>query len=61
MGSDFYQVLWKRKLSGVSVDRQLINRRKNGEIYNLLAHISPITNSEGQILGWIATEEDISR
>lgn len=60
MGSDFYQVLWKSKLSGVSVDRQLINRRKNGEIYNVLAHISPIKNSEGQILGWIATEEDIS-
>lgn len=60
MSNEFYKKLWASKLNGDIVDEQIINRRKNGEIYYVISHISPIKNQEGAIIGFIATEEDIT-
>ncbi len=60
MNPDFYKELWKHKAEGSYISHQISNRRKNGEIYYVIAHISQIQGPAGEIIGYIATEEDIS-
>jgi PAS domain S-box-containing protein len=60
MSVDYYQKLWKTKSKGASYHGEVINRRRSGELYTALAHISPITKS-GRVIGYVATEEDITR
>lgn len=60
MGRQFYRDLWSSKLGGKTVDSELINRRKDGTLYHVLAHIAPILTETGDILGFIGTEEDIT-
>jgi PAS domain S-box-containing protein len=60
MDRDFYKKLWHT----IKIDRkpfvgELQNIRKNGVVYTAFARISPIL-VEGQLLGFIGTEEDIS-
>lgn len=61
MDKDFYHKLWKT----IKVDKkpfigEINNRRKNGEIYTALAHISPVLDDSSELLGFLGTEEDIS-
>ena len=60
MSKEFYKKLWTSKLAGNIIDEEIINRRKNGEIYYVISHISPIKNIKGEVIGFIATEEDIT-
>lgn len=60
MSTDFYKRFWEQKKSGKPFSDEIINRRKNGEIYHAIAHISPIVDDENHIIGFIGTEEDIS-
>ncbi len=60
MPDDFYQKLWKSKLNGNKINEEIVNRRKDGSLYIVVSHIAPITNKAGTILGFIATEEDIT-
>ena len=60
MPADFYQEFWQRKKSGESFSGEFINRRKNGELYFSIAHISPLFNAEHELIGFIGTEEDIT-
>ncbi len=60
MEPEFYQKLWKKKKEGKNFDTEILNRRKNGETYTAIAHISPIKNSSNNVIGFIGTEEDIT-
>jgi PAS domain S-box-containing protein len=60
MERDFYKEFWKRKRQQGGFDGELLNRRKNGELYTVIAHISPILSNDGQVIGYIGTEEDVS-
>lgn len=60
MSEEFYKELWRAKMSGEVINTKVTNRRKNNELYTASAHISPIKNNKGQIVGFIATEEDIT-
>lgn len=60
MSNEFYKKLWDKKQSGESINEEIINRRKNGEIYYVISHISPIRQNNGEIIGFIGTEEDIT-
>lgn len=57
---EFYQNLWQLKLTGQPFTTEITNRRKNGELYQAIAHISPIHNADGVLVGFVASEEDIS-
>lgn len=61
MSPQFYKELWNKKLSGESYSGQLTNRRKNGEIYYVQSEISPILVKTGVVVGYVATEEDITQ
>lgn len=62
MDADFYKELWfTKKIKKQSFMGEVTNRKKNGEIYIARATISPIMNKDGQTVGFIGTEEDITK
>ncbi len=61
MTMEFYNSFWHKKHEKVGFDGEIKNRRKNGEIYYVLAHISPINNDKNEVIGYIGTEEDITK
>ncbi len=60
MPKEFYKTLWETKLRGEIFSGEIVNRRKNGEIYIAAAHISPIKNENQEVVGFIGSEEDIT-
>lgn len=60
MGSEFYVEFWQTILSGKAFIGEIKNRRKNGEMYYTIAHISPLFDEKKRLIGFIGTEEDIT-
>ncbi len=61
MPKDFYKNLWQT----IKYDRRIFhaeikNRRKNQEEYYALIRVSPIIDKNGNLTGFVATEEDIT-
>ncbi|NDV27685.1 PAS domain S-box protein [Desulfovibrio sp. JC010] len=56
----FYQELWSTILSGKSWAGELINRRKNGEIYYEEQSITPVLDVQGRVSNFIAIKSDIT-
>ncbi len=55
-----YKELWSTILAGNEWKGQLINKKKNGELYEELTTIAPVKNKAGKITHFIATIEDIT-
>ncbi|MCX6793141.1 MAG: PAS domain-containing protein [Candidatus Falkowbacteria bacterium] len=60
MPQDFYEKTWEIKMSGGTVNEEIVNRRKDDALYTVMAHIAPIKNETGTVVGFIGTEEDIT-
>ena len=60
MPKDFYEKLWKTIKHGDVFAGNIINRRKDGKTYTALARITPLTDASRRVIGFLATEEDIS-
>jgi PAS domain S-box-containing protein len=60
MPKEFYEKLWKDMVEGKIINEEMVNRRKDGRIYHVMAHISPILDEAGEIIAYIGTEEDIT-
>ena len=56
----FYQGLWKTIASGRVWHGELRNRRKNGELYDESMTVTPVKNSSGEIVNYIAIKQDAS-
>ncbi|GIV62719.1 MAG: hypothetical protein KatS3mg045_0058 [Bellilinea sp.] len=56
----FYENLWNTILAGQVWRGEIINRRKDGELYTEKVVISPVRNEEGEITHFIAIKEDIT-
>jgi diguanylate cyclase (GGDEF)-like protein/PAS domain S-box-containing protein len=57
----FYAHMWQTILSGQVWRGEIINRRKDGSLYDELLTITPALDSEGVIQHFIATKEDYTR
>lgn len=55
-----YELLWETIFNGNTFDGEILNKRKNGEEYWESIRISPILNSKGEIVNFIAIKVDIS-
>ncbi|OGR41933.1 MAG: hypothetical protein A2X35_11540 [Elusimicrobia bacterium GWA2_61_42] len=55
-----YKELWDTLLDGREWNGELLNRKKNGELFWEHAAISPVKNSKGEILNFIAVKLDIT-
>jgi two-component system sensor histidine kinase/response regulator len=59
-GPAFYQKLWKTILSGEVWRGELINRRKNGDLYNEEMSITPVRDIGSAITNFIAIKQDVT-
>ena len=57
----FYKQLWDTILSGSDWNGEILNKKKNGELYWEQAVISPILNNDGVITNFVALKEDITK
>ena len=57
---DFYKILWETILSGNDWLGEMLNKKKNGELYWENVKISPIFNDNGKIINFVAIKEDIT-
>lgn len=56
----FYQELWQTLRSGKTWEGRLINKRKDGTFFTEEAAISPVLNSAGKIVNYVAVKRDIT-
>ena len=56
----FYHQLWTIILSGKTWEGKFINRKKNGELFEEEATISPVTDADGNLINFIAVKRDIT-
>jgi hypothetical protein len=59
--ADFSRELWKTILAGRVWHGELINRRKDGTLYNEEMTITPLRESNGEISHFIAVKQDITK
>ena len=58
--TEFYKDLWDTISSGIIWKGEILNRKKNGELYWEDASIAPIKNHDGEIINYIAVKGDIT-
>lgn len=56
----FFKQMWGTILKGEEWKGQLVNKKKNGELYWESALISPLKNNHGKIVNFIAIKEDVT-
>lgn len=57
---EFIKNLWNTILQGNEWRGEILNKKKNGETYWNLVHISPLTDKNGKITHFISIHEDIT-
>lgn len=55
-----YESLWKTIRRGEEWRGELVNKKKNGDLYWTIISISPIRNSENVVTHYVAIQEDIT-
>jgi PAS domain S-box-containing protein len=60
-GAAFYRSMWTTILSGRVWVGRLINRRKDGSLYEEESTISPVRSESGRIEHFVAVKRDVSR
>ncbi len=56
----FYHQLWQTILAGAVWQGEIVNRRRNGELYTEDMTITPLRNADNQITHFIAIKQDIT-
>ncbi len=56
----FYQHLWRRILSGRIWRGEIVNKRRDGSLYTQEITITPVRDAHGQVVHFIAIEQDIT-
>ncbi|GAB6878862.1 hypothetical protein JCM17823_11360 [Halorubrum gandharaense] len=56
----FYEELWDTILNGDVWSGEILNRRKDGETYIAKQTISPVENADGDIVRFVAVNEDVT-
>lgn len=56
----FYRELYDTILSGKDWQGEMLNKKKNGELFWEMGLISPVFNKKGEIINFIGIKEDIS-
>ncbi len=56
-----YEQMWQAILAGRSWSGELVNKRKDGSLYDLAVTIAPIKSPDGTITNFVSVQSDISR
>jgi len=57
---EFYKQLWDTILRGEVFHAEIVNRKKNNDLYQEIKTITPIRNTEGEITHFVAIGKDIT-
>jgi PAS domain S-box-containing protein len=57
----FYEKIWTTLLGGETWSGHLVNKKKDGSLFEEEATISPVKDSNGQITNFVAVKRDVSR
>jgi len=57
----FYENMWTTLLQGKIWHGRIINRKKNGSLFEEEATISPVKNNSGKITNFVAVKRDVSK
>ena len=57
---EVYQKLWETITTGGEWHGEFCNRKKNGDLYWESASISPVTDTKGNIVRFMAVKEDVT-
>jgi PAS domain S-box-containing protein len=55
-----YRALWRKLVRGETWTGSMVNRRKDGALYEVEATISPIHGPDGAITGFVGVERDVT-
>ncbi len=55
-----YESLWSTLVRGEVWKGDLVNQRRDGEVYHELAHIAPIRDPEGRVTHYVALKDDVT-
>jgi PAS domain S-box-containing protein len=56
----FYQTMWATLLRGETWSGDLVNKRKDGTLFNEVATISPIRDQCGTVINYVAVKRDVT-
>ncbi len=56
----FYKNLWDTVLSGRTWSNEIVNKRKDGSLYNEEMTITPVRNAQGVITHFVAIKQDVT-
>jgi len=57
---EYYELMWKKLLSGERWAGTFINRNKRGELYETEQTISPIRDAQNDVTGFVAVQRDVT-
>jgi two-component system, cell cycle sensor histidine kinase and response regulator CckA len=57
----FYEGMWRTLTDGEVWSGRIINRKKDGSLYTEEATISPVSNSRGETVNYVAVKRDITQ
>lgn len=58
---EFYREMWQTISSGEVWRGELVNKKKNGDLYWEAATISPVVNPAGEVTHYVAVKDDITK
>ncbi|MFZ5917762.1 MAG: GAF domain-containing protein [Chloroflexota bacterium] len=59
--AEFYQEMWQTILSGQVWTGEIVNRHRQGRLYDAAVTIAPIPDEQGQPTGFVSIQTDISQ
>ena len=60
MKHEEYEIFWQRLVAKQVVRQEIINRTKSGRIVSTEAAVNPVLDEDGQIVGYLAIQRDIT-
>lgn len=61
MSTDYYNRLWNTIRHGMVWREEIVNRRKNGELYTAFQVINPVIDERSSVTHYIAVQHDVTR
>ncbi len=59
-GQEFYRKMWQTLLDGAVFRATIVNRRKDGSLFDAEETIAPIYDEDGKMVGFVAIERDVT-
>jgi two-component system cell cycle sensor histidine kinase/response regulator CckA len=56
----YYEEFWRRLLAGESVQGEIVNKRRDGQLITVESSVSPVLDAHGGRIGFISVQDDVT-